>query len=44
MRSDIVAVTGETALEAEQLAGDDRIKAAFGKWALIFKDYFPAYE
>lgn len=33
----------ETSLEAERLAQNGRIEAAFGKWSSIFKGYFPAY-
>ncbi|MGY4282597.1 hypothetical protein ACVWXO_001817 [Bradyrhizobium sp. LM2.7] len=33
----------ETALAAEQLAGNGRIEAAFDKWSSIFKGYFPAH-
>jgi hypothetical protein len=33
----------ERALEAEQLADNDRIEDAFGKWSSIFKGYFPSY-
>jgi hypothetical protein len=32
------------ALEAEQLAAAGRIEEAFAKWALLLKDYFPAYR
>lgn len=32
------------AREAEQLAQAGRIEAAFAKWSLILKDYFPAYR
>jgi hypothetical protein len=32
------------ALEAEQLAAAGRIEEAFAKWALLLKDYFPAYS
>jgi len=32
------------AREAEQAAQAGRIEAAFAKWSLILKDYFPAYR
>jgi hypothetical protein len=34
----------ERALNAEQLAAQDRIPAAFEAWGKIFGDYFPAYR
>ena len=34
----------DRAVEAEQLAAADRIEAAFSKWELLLKDYFPAYR
>lgn len=33
----------DRAKEGEALAASGKIQDAFGKWALIFKDYFPAY-
>jgi Second Messenger Oligonucleotide or Dinucleotide Synthetase domain len=34
----------ERSKEAEALAKNGEIEKAFAKWALIFKDYFPAYR
>jgi len=31
------------AVEAEQLAASGKVEAAYGKWRVIFGDYFPAY-
>jgi len=33
----------DKATEAVNLAGNNQVASAFGRWRIIFGDYFPAY-